>query len=192
MSQSGDQIQKNQLKRSLNFKLISQKFFWAGIILLAVSASFLTSLPPSVGFSRPPELVVDPVLLLPEKIKIASAGIDLPVEPVTVKGNNWPLFDEAASYLAGSGRPGEKGNMIIYAHNRSGLFGNLKRVGEGDLIEIEDGSANRYLYQVADLFTINPDQVGILSFSEESILTLYTCTGWFDRQRLVIRARLKN
>jgi hypothetical protein len=57
----------------------------------------------------------------PNRIVIPAIGLDLPVTPAVVEANDWELFDDAASWLAKSAKPGE-GNVIIYAHNRNALF----------------------------------------------------------------------
>ena len=61
----------------------------------------------------------------------------------------------------------------------------------GDRIEIafSDGSIREFV--VAYTTTVNPGQVEILKDSEDSRLTLYTCTGFLDSKRFVVTAKLK-
>ncbi len=124
-------------------------------------------------------------LLPPKSIGIKSIGISLMVAPGAIEDNTWTLFLDKASWLVTSKTPG-KGNVIIYAHNRPGLFGDLKKVTIGAEIQIDDGK-HIHDYVVSEKRKIVPSDVnGVLS--DKNQLTLYTCDGVFDQRRLVVIA----
>lgn len=128
---------------------------------------------------------------LPEKIIIAKIGIDLPVFPAEVADNQWQTSAEGASYLLGSGIPGQKGNVVIYGHNKSHLLGPIKWLNEGEEIKVINRKGEEFVYQVVETKTVTPKNVEVLDFTEEATLTLYTCTGFLDRERFVVVAKLQ-
>jgi LPXTG-site transpeptidase (sortase) family protein len=124
---------------------------------------------------------------IPLKISIPSVSIDLPIKPASFSANNWEFFDDAASYWKESAQPGEKGNLVIYAH-RDKHFAPLKeaRIGEQILI---DTSKGRRSYSISDFKVVSPGQIEVFNPSDEEILTLLTCTNENDSDRLVITAK---
>ncbi len=124
----------------------------------------------------------------PRQVKIEAANIDVSVTPASITNGIWETSNEAASYLIYSAKPTQSSNIVIYAHNRPGLFSNLRQTKNGDEVTVttEDGQAHRYL--VTDKSIVKPNQVDVVMPTETEVLTLYTCTGWLDSQRLVIKA----
>lgn len=43
--------------------------------------------------------------------------------------------------------------------------------------------------KIVETKTVSPQEVEVLSPTEEAILTLYACTGFLDRERLVVVAK---
>jgi LPXTG-site transpeptidase (sortase) family protein len=120
----------------------------------------------------------------PTDIKIPSINLDIAISPSIVKGNNWQLFDDRVAWLSTSALPG-KGNTILYAHDRVGLFANLYKLKVGDEIMIY---YNKWLtYKVTELHAVTPTDISSI-LSNKNRLTLYTCVGTFDQKRLVVYA----
>ena len=94
------------------------------------------------------------------------------------------------SYLSSSPIPGEWGNSILYGHNWPNLFGPLKKIQKGDPVEVELSSGQTRTFEVVMTDTVTPNQTHILSKTDDVRLTLYTCTGFLDRNRFVVTARL--
>jgi len=128
----------------------------------------------------------------PRLIVIPSSGIKANVKQGGIVNREWILSDKDALYLPSSGKIGEGYNTIIYAHNRENLFKNLKKVKKDDLILILSNKDRTFTYKVYSIEDINPRDVDKLYSSEKDILTLFTCDGWFDRERLLVRAKLIN
>lgn len=128
---------------------------------------------------------------LPSKIIIPSLKIDLPVLPAKAAEAQWEIFETSASYLLGSGIPGKKGNVVIYAHNKRHLFGPVLGIKKGAEIKIENKNGESFAYYVLETKTVSPQQIEVLLPTLDSTLTLYTCTGFADSKRFVIVAKLK-
>lgn len=167
-------------------------------ILLTASTISLIAIKiyPSGIFSKPQanaqvpisvKVVSDPIkeFFPPLHIVVKSVGISLAIAPATIVDNSWTLYDDKASWLSTSKTPGE-GNVILYAHNKAGLFGKLKYVKIADEISLES-NGKIYLYQVAEKRKVLPTDVDMV-LSDRDQLTLYTCDGVFDQKRLVVVA----
>src|SRR3972149_9937058 len=81
-------------------------------------------------------VIVPQTKLPPTQIKIPKFNLDLLISAGLVDGNTWDLYDDKIAWLATSAVPGE-GNVILYGHDRRGLFGDLYKLKVGDLIEVK-------------------------------------------------------
>lgn len=124
---------------------------------------------------------------LPNMLKIDRVGITLPIIETQFTATGWEVATNAASIASMSARPYEQGNIIIYSHNTKRLFGRLRSVVVGDLVTLDHDGKERD-YRVEAVTVVNPSMVDFLRPTNREALTLYTCTGLFDRQRLVVRA----
>lgn len=127
----------------------------------------------------------------PISITIPSLNVtDLDVVPGGIVGNNWVLFDNKATYLQTSGLLGEGYNTIIYAHNRKDLFKGIENLNIGDKI-LSIGDNNRlYRYSVFEKETVNLKDVSKLKSTTPNIITLFTCDGPLDENRVIVRAQM--
>lgn len=123
--------------------------------------------------------------LPPTEVKIDIIKIDLPVAAGLVDGNTWDLYDDKIAWLATSAVPGE-GNVILYGHDRRGLFGDLYKLQPGDTISVKVGGL-WVNYKVTELHRVLPTDVNSI-ISNQNRLTMYTCDGTFDQKRLVVYA----
>jgi LPXTG-site transpeptidase (sortase) family protein len=136
------------------------------------------------------EMMPNVVNKVPKQIIIKSLSIDLKVVPGTVQDGEWEVSETKANYLVGSGGVGDRGNVVIYAHKRPELFEDLIAAAAGDMVtvEAEDVVAD---YEILSKRVVSPDEVSVLESNPRlSELTLYTCNGWEDEERLVVKARL--
>jgi LPXTG-site transpeptidase (sortase) family protein len=116
--------------------------------------------------------------------------ISLPISTSKIENGRWPLSSESVIYLDGSGVVGKNGNAVIYGHNWKNLLGFLSTVTPGEIIRITT-SDNQYADYTIDLVQeVTPDQTHVLSPSDEKKLTLYTCSGFMDKKRLVVIAKM--
>ncbi len=127
----------------------------------------------------------------PLAITLPTLNKTLPIYPSSVSKDTWQTSASGVSYLSSSSLPGEKGNSILYGHNWPNLLGGLAKIRPGDDITVvfTDGSVREFV--VAYTTTVSKSQVEILKSSEDSRLTLYTCSGFLDSQRFVVTAKLK-
>jgi len=172
-------------KIGLGFIFLGGLFLFGFLLIKANSSS-------SLSFSQKPQLENKfSEDYYPARIIIPSLKIDLPIFPAKAEGSKWEIFENGASYLLGSGIPGQKGNVVIYSHNKRHLFGPLLGIKEGAEIKIENKKGDIFSYEVLKTKIVSPSQVEILLPTDEPTLTLYTCTGFADSKRFVAIAKLK-
>lgn len=126
----------------------------------------------------------------PEKIFIPKIGRYLPIEDGQVEDNRWKISQKGVSYLVSTPRPGEVGNTVMYGHNTDNILGRIVKLAGGDKIYITNTDGSIYKYEVFETKEIKPDQVEILSQTEDMRLTIYTCSGFLDQARFVAFAKL--
>lgn len=127
---------------------------------------------------------------LPMALEIDSRNIDVPIYPARVTAKEWETTAAGVSYLVSSPLPGNRGNSIIYGHNWRSILGNLKDITKDDKIIVTFRSGINKKFTVAYTITVTPDQTHVLDQTDDNRITLYTCTGFLDRQRLVVVALL--
>ena len=128
----------------------------------------------------------------PVSIVIPSIGLTLPIEESAIIDGVWKISYQGASHLDKSADPGEGGNLVIYGHNKNLLFGPIRRLKEGDLIEITNENGTLYTYRVVKTVITTPDDIEYVLPKSEEILTLYTCTGLLDSKRHIVLAKREN
>lgn len=127
----------------------------------------------------------------PSVVSIPTLDISLPLIPSEIKDNKWEVSSGGVSYLKSSVIPGQVGNSIMYGHNWTNLLGNLVKIKTGEDIDIyyEDGS--KKIFEVILVQEVKPDDISILKNTNDSRITLYTCSGFLDSKRFVVVAVLK-
>lgn len=127
----------------------------------------------------------------PIRIIISDLGIDLPIYPAKVVNNQWETTTQGVSYLTSSPIPGEIGNSVIYGHDWVSLFGPLLNARTGERVEIEFSDKTRKTFVIAKTSVVPYNQTDILASTDDRRITLYTCTGFLDSQRMVAVATLE-
>lgn len=126
----------------------------------------------------------------PTNITIPDLYIDLPIEESRIVNEVWQISEKGASFLESSARPGEGGNIIIYGHNKKKIFGNLlgkNLIGKDVKILSVDGKTHKYkIYAVK---VVDPTDISEVLPASHEVLTLYTCTGFLDTKRLIVKAK---
>lgn len=126
-------------------------------------------------------------LAKPAKIYIPKMDRILPVADGYLIENRWIVSETGVSYYTDSAIPGH-GNSVLYGHNRKGILGGLWRLDEGDFVYVILKNGHFVKYQVSEEKEIKPTQVEILAKTQDSRLTLYTCSGFLDTARFVVTA----
>lgn len=109
------------------------------------------------------------------------------IEAPVVSGY-WETSETTASHGVGSAGPGQKGNMVIFAHARPGLFLPLKEIQKQAAVYVFTDSS-WYAYRVTDIREVAPQDVTVIGPTPDETLTLFTCTGFLDSKRLVVIAK---
>ncbi|KKR31705.1 MAG: Sortase family protein [Candidatus Gottesmanbacteria bacterium GW2011_GWC2_39_8] len=125
---------------------------------------------------------------LPVRILIPDLDIDLTVKEAKVVDGFWEVFPTGAAWGSGSGIPGEAGNQVIFAHAREGMFLPLKqaKVNQSIYIFTKD---KWYSYKIREITEVLPDNLAVISPTDDETLTLYTCTGSGDARRFIVKAK---
>lgn len=102
--------------------------------------------------------------------------------------------DRALKYTVGhypqTANPGEKGNCVLLGH-RNYVYGHFfRRIDElkaGDQVVIKKDTYT-YTYIVTESFVVSPEEVWVMDTTEDSILTMITCTPMVTyTDRLIVR-----
>lgn len=125
---------------------------------------------------------------LPVQITIPSIKIDLPIEVGSIDNGVWQISYASPTFLGSSARPGTGGNAVIYGHNKKAIFGNLPylSIGQKIFVKTQDGKIHPYI--ASEKFFVGAERVDLVSPSSKEELTIFTCWGLFDSQRIVIKA----
>lgn len=140
---------------------------------------------PDPSFLQEQNIAVDK---LPTRILIPSLNIDLEVTPSKVVKGYWEISEKTASFGLGSTIPGEVGNTVIFAHARDGLFLPLRKIKKDVHVYLLT-KYGWYSYQVKDTKLVKPTEIEVIAPTSDEILTLYTCSGFADTKRLIVKAK---
>lgn len=130
-----------------------------------------------------------------KRLRIPSIGVDMEVVDEPGVGEQ-EAFERGAWLLPRTAIPGgDPGNAVIAAHRYlytegPNTFFHLDKLSEGDEVFV-DWRGETYTYIVQDSTVVPPTAVEILEQTDETILTLFTCTPVYTtKNRLVVTAKL--
>lgn len=185
-------VQKVLRKLSRKLKRVSLRsaFFLSIGIFLILFGGFNYYRVRVLSFSKvPPEATKSTQNAdIPVEVVIPSISLDLKVDPGQIKDGVWQISYSNATFLDSSTVPGRGGNTVIYGHNKKAIFGNLPYLSVGQKIIIKTKSGKLFNYIASDKFFVEPDRIDLVSPTNKEELTLYTCWGIFDQERVVIKA----
>ena len=96
------------------------------------------------------------------------------------------VTDSGVTYLPGQGALGaDHGNLVLYGHNWPGILGKLPKLAIGDQVIITARDGREFVYQIMHLQTVHAWDQHIIQDTASPRVTIYTCTGLFDRDRFV-------
>ena len=103
------------------------------------------------------------------RLEIPTIGL----RALVFDGTDHRTLDRGIGHVAGTPRPGEKGNIALAAH-RDGFFRGLEKMGPGDELRLvtPHGCAT---YRTTKIDIVTPDDVSCLAPSDDSRVTLVTC-----------------
>jgi sortase A len=117
-------------------------------------------------------------------------------EPIVEGANMYRALDRGIWRWPGGSTPDKGGNTVLVGHRFTytkpkGVFYFLNKVAAGDHVGVV-WNDRTYVYRVQDVAVVKPDNTTILAATQESTLTMYTCTPlWLPKDRLVVTARLE-
>jgi sortase A len=130
--------------------------------------------------------------------KQISGLIEIPninVSAAILEGTDDSALKYAVGHYPGLGEIGQPGNYVLLGHRNyiyGHFFRNLDRLNVGDKVNITVGD-KIYTYEVYESFIVKPEEVWVLEQTEESIITMISCTpmGTYT-DRLIVRGTLLN
>lgn len=133
-----------------------------------------------------------PPVSQPDHIIIPSMLLNQPIleGPVT---KQYSILNSGIWRWPSSSSPDKGGNMVLIGHrftytNPRGVFYYLDKVKVGDDIGVVWHNKT-YYYRVANVSVVPPNDTAIENASDQSKLTLFTCTPlWWPKNRLVVVA----
>ncbi len=158
-------------------------------ILFVIGLMFIASGLITIGTEQPPR-ISSPVFeqrLLPVKIKLPS-GKHINLVRTELSDGTWYVDNTMGNYLSESAGLGTGGNVVIYGHNYPHIFGSLDELKTGEWISVTDQNQNEHTYRIEHITEVNPSDISWIQQTMEPTLTLYTCSGFLDSKRLIVRA----
>lgn len=127
---------------------------------------------------------------------VPAMFLDTPVLEAPIK-ETYRILDQGIWRWPLGSTPDKGGNTVLIGHrftytNPKGLFYSMDRLRKGDIIGIT-WSNKMYTYKVSNIREVAPTETSITDPSDDSKLTLYTCTPlWNPINRLVVTASLES
>lgn len=123
------------------------------------------------------------------RIRIPRINVDAPV----VQGDGFEQLKKGVGQHLDTANPGEKGNLVLSAHNDvfGEIFRYLDELKEGDEIHVYT-SQREYIYIISEIRIVEPTTVEVMDQTVEPMVTLISCYPYHvDKQRIVVRAYLQ-
>ena len=109
-----------------------------------------------------------------------------------VQGDGWEQLKKGVAQHIGTSNPGQKGNMVVSAHNDifGELFRHLDQLKPGDEILVSTAT-RQWEYRVTGVQIVEPTDVSVMAATERPTLTMISCYPYLvDTQRIVVFAEL--
>ncbi len=126
----------------------------------------------------------------PVRLTITRLNIDLPIEDgiYNPEDGSWSLSGYHAQFAYPSAPANDsEGNTFIYGHNNKNVFGPLKKIEEGDMVQIFTDNGHVFSYKFEDAVNVKPDDTSVFSYKGPPILTIQTCSGNWNEWRRMFR-----
>lgn len=135
------------------------------------------------------QLASQPALVrtaLPVSMSVPAVGVLVDVEPGTYNrvDQTWSLSDTKASFATVTSVPNaQSGNTFIYGHNRANIFAKLNNAKSGDKAYVTAADGVVFVYSLTSTRDAQPTDVSLFEYDGTPILTLQTCSGFWDQYR---------
>jgi sortase A len=153
------------------------------------------------GEATPGEPAVDTSPIT--RIVIPILGLDTVVKYIPFDGMTWIIsgLQQEVAWMGETAWPGLGGNTALAGHitlrnGANGPFRYLADLRYGDVVWVYT-EQNLYEYLVEEQRVVEETDMSIVSPSDDTLLTLITCTDWnttlrYYQRRLVVRAALNS
>lgn len=124
----------------------------------------------------------------PRQIQIGTIEVNAPI----VQGDDWDQLKKGVGHHIGSALPGEKGNLVLSAHNDiyGQIFRHLDRLEAGDEVVVSTGRES-FTYVVNEIKVVEPTAVEVMDPTNHASLTLISCYPYLiNNKRIVVTADL--
>ncbi len=141
------------------------------------------------GESPPAITLPTPGPEAPTRVVISVINVDA----LVVEGDTPEQLKLGVGHHIGSANPGERGNMVLYAHDDiyGEIFRRLHELELGDEVVIYAGD-QPYRYLVTAKQIVEPTEVRVLAPTTKPVATLITCYPYMvDTHRVVVVAELQ-
>ena len=141
------------------------------------------------GESPPAVPIPTPGPEAPTRIVIPALNVDA----LIVEGDTWEQLKLGVGHHLGSANPGERGNMVLSAHNDvyGEIFRRLSELELGDEVVVYAGQ-QPYRYTVTAKQIVEPTEVSVLASTTRPVATLISCYPYMvDTHRIVVIAELR-
>lgn len=143
--------------------------------------------PTKLAFAETPETnISNQTELTPSFLEIPSINARVQVIPTMISENEWRTSHIGVSYLSSTPIPGDQGNSVFYGHNWAGILKDLPKVKPGDEILITMSNGEIKKFEVETTGVVEPDSTEVIKPTQDSRITIYTCTGFLDLKRFVV------
>ena len=186
-------VRGKALRRSLGW---TQRVLLAvGVVLLGYCAfvlvdTWIFQARESAALERFVPAQASPSVVFPDGVIGRMEVERLGVSVIVMEGTSGKTLRRAVGHIAGTGLPGQPGNVGIAGH-RDTFFRPLRNIQGGDIITLTT-PRDMYRYRVVSTEIVDPDNVAVLNPDRNEILTLVTCYPFYflgsAPQRFIVRA----
>lgn len=125
---------------------------------------------------------------IPQTLSFDDSKFTINLRAGDIKDNTWTTYDDAASWHINTrSKECTHGNLVMWAHNRRGLFAELYNVKEDEILSVAGTSGIRK-YKVVDIRDVDPTDLTLVNVDDDR-LTMYTCDGFLDSKRRFVIAK---
>ena len=127
---------------------------------------------------------ITPSAQSPVRVRIPAIQVDHPA----VQGDDWENLKRGIGHRIGSANPGERGNMVLSAHNDiyGEIFRHLDQLRPGDEVFVHTNS-EVFRYVVRETRVVPPTEVSVMAPTQGPTLTLISCYPYLvNTERIVV------
>jgi sortase A len=156
-----------------------------GLLRVSQETSPNTPQNPSLT-ARPARLPLAPAAGLIGRLDIPRLGLSV----IVIEGVRAATLRRAVGHIPGTALPGQQGNVGISGH-RDTFFRPLRNIRRDDTVTLTT-LLGEFRYRVVSTSIVRPDNIAVLSPTENQILTLVTCYPFYfvgpAPSRFIVRA----